>query len=39
MPKNIYYSINTRATILIIYSKPLSYHEVKVTCMTRLVPL
>ena len=39
MPKNIYNNINTHATILIIYSKPLSYHKVKVSCITRLVLL
>ena len=36
MPKNIYNDINTGATILIIHSKPLSDHEIKVSCMTRI---
>ena len=36
MPKNIYNDINTGATILIIHSKPLSDHEIKVKCMARM---
>ena len=36
MPKNIYNDINTGATILIIHSKPLNDHEIKVICMTRI---
>ena len=36
MPKNIYNDINTGATILIIHSKPLNNHEIKVIFMTRI---
>ena len=39
MPKNRYNNINTHATIFVIYSKPLIYHKVKVSCITRLVLL
>ena len=39
MPKNIYNDINTGATILIIHSKPLSDHEIKISCMARISAL